>query len=135
MNPKKSVVAVGKKKTATASVKFKKGNGTIRINSTPLDSWGSFYEREIIAAPFRLVNDYIKDLNIVVNVKGGGPVSQAAAARVAIARGLVELTKSPDLRKILVAYDDKILAGDSRQKEPCKPNRSAPRAKRQKSYR
>jgi len=131
----KTTVAVGKKKSATARVTIKKGKGIIRINSIPLGQWGSPYERDIITGPFAAVSDTLKDLDVLVTTSGGGVVSQAAAVRVAIARGLVNRTKDAEIRKILLAYDNKIIAGDARQRETYKPGRSAPRAKRQKSYR
>lgn len=136
MNKKKDVVVkIGKKKSATARATIKKGNGEIKINSKPLANWGSNYERTIIEEPFSLIQNKITDLNIKIKTWGGGKVSQAAAARVAVARGIVDWTNDSEIKKILINYDDKILSGDSRQREPNKPNRSAPRAKRQKSYR
>ena len=130
-----SVISVGKKKSALARAHFKKGNGIVRINTIPVDFWGSEYERSLIQDTLFLLPDIVKSLNIDITVSGGGVVSQAAAARVAVARGLVEYSKDDNIRKLLIAHDDKILSGDSRQREPCKPNRSSPRAKRQKSYR
>jgi small subunit ribosomal protein S9 len=131
----KSVTVVGKKKNATARARVTKGKGSVRINSIPLSRWGSTLERTIIKEPLSLVGDSVKSLDIEVNVFGGGAMGQAAASRVAIARALVQYSKDDNLRKILIGYDDKILSGDSRQKEPCKPNRSSARSRRQKSYR
>ncbi|MFO7872664.1 MAG: 30S ribosomal protein S9 [Candidatus Undinarchaeales archaeon] len=136
MSKKKDVVVkIGKKKSAKARATIKKGKGEIKINSKPLNVWGSTYERGIIADPFSLIKDKIKDLDIKVKTWGGGKVSQAAAARVAIARGVVDWTNDKKIKKILTNYDDKILSGDARQREPNKPNRSSPRARKQKSYR
>ncbi len=129
------VVKIGKKKSAKARATIKKGKGEIKINSKPLNIWGSTYERNIIADPFSLIEDTIKKLNIRVKTWGGGKVSQAAAARVAIARGVVDWANDKEIKKVLTNYDDKILSGDARQREPNKPNRSSPRAKKQKSYR
>lgn len=130
-----SIISVGKKKSAIARAHFKKGNGIVRINSIPVNSWGTEYERSLIQNTLLLLPDIVKSLNIDITVSGGGAVGQAAAARVALARGLVDYSKDDDIRKLLIAHDDKILSGDSRQREPNKPNRSSPRAKRQKSYR
>ena len=131
----KIVVSVGKKKKALARARVRAGKGAIRINSIPLGKWGSYYERTIVSEPLLLVHDAIKNLDIDVWTAGGGAVGQAAASRVAIARGIVDYLKSPEVRKALISYDEKILSGDARQREPNKPNRSAPRAVRQKSYR
>jgi len=131
----KKIMTMGKKKSATARASLEKGSGTVRINTVPLDNWGSFMERGIVQEPLLISGEVVKGLNIDVSVKGGGPVSQAAAIRVAVARGLVLFTKNEKLKKSLVEYDDKILSGDSRQREPYKPNDSSPRSRRQKSYR
>jgi len=134
--PKERVIVVaGKKKKAIARVRVRAGKGSIRINSVPLSLWGSYYERTIVSEPLLLVQDSIKELDIDVWTEGGGRVGQAAAVRVAIARGIVNYLRNADVRKALISYDDKILSGDARQREPNKPNRSAPRAVRQKSYR
>ncbi|HIK00550.1 TPA: 30S ribosomal protein S9 [archaeon] len=131
----KIVVVVGKKKKALARARVRAGKGSIRINSVPLSQWGSYYERTIVSEPLLLVQDSIRDLDIDVWTEGGGKVGQAAAVRVAIARGIVDFLRNSEVRKALISYDDKILSGDARQREPNKPNRSAPRAVRQKSYR
>ena len=60
---------------------------------------------------------------------------QADAARLAIAKSLVEYSKGDKLRKIFLEYDRQLLVADVRQAETSKPNVSKPRKKRQKSYR
>jgi small subunit ribosomal protein S9 len=62
-------------------------------------------------------------------------MGQAQASRIAIARGLVDFTKSADLRKAYVEYDRTLMAGDSRRKEKKKFGGPGARAKKQKSYR
>ena len=72
--------------------------------------------------------------DIDVNVYGGGFISQAEAARLAIARSLVKYDKK--LEKSFLGYDRQLLVADVRRKEPKKPNTSSgARSKRQKSYR
>lgn len=135
MTSDKVIIATGKKKNATARVRISKGKGSVKINSVPLDKWGSYIERSVVNEPLMLSGNLVKEVQIEVNVNGGGLMGQAAASRIAIARALVKWSKDSTLRKRLIEYDDKIISGDPRRKEPCKPNDSAPRAKRQKSYR
>ena len=71
----------------------------------------------------------------IADVKGGGTESQIAAARLAIARSLVEFTKSAELKKEFLKYDRNLLISDVRRKEACKPGDSKARKKRQKSFR
>jgi len=66
---------------------------------------------------------------------GGGKEAQIQAARLAIAKALVAVTSADVLKKAYLAYDRNMLVADSRRKETAKPGDSAPRAKRQKSYR
>ncbi len=131
----KIVIVCGKKKKAVARAAVRAGKGAIRINSVPLKNWGNFFERTLVAEPLMAVQDVVNGLDIDVWTNGGGKIGQAHAVRVAIARGISEFARKADVRKALIAYDSKILSGDARQREPNKPNRSAPRAVRQKSYR
>ena len=132
---KKSIVVTGKKKSANARATVQKGSGNIKINSVPLDKWGSFFERNLLIEPTIIMGKALKNLDVDLNVMGGGSVSQAVASRVALARGVVKFTNDEGLKKDLLNYDGKILSGDSRQREPCKPNDSSARSRRQKSYR
>jgi len=75
------------------------------------------------------------NFEISVNVKGGGNESQIAASRLAIARALVEFTKSEELKRAFSDYDKNLLVADTRRKEPNKPGDSKARKKRQKSFR
>jgi|TARA_Y100000310_G_scaffold344923_1_gene460544 small subunit ribosomal protein S9 len=132
---KKSIVVIGKKKSANARAVVQKGTGIVTINSMPVEKWGTYYERTLVKEPLNVIGKAIDQLDIEINVFGGGSVGQAVAGRVALARGVVKFTNDDKLKKALLSYDDKILSGDSRQKEPCKPNDSSARSKRQKSYR
>jgi len=92
--------------------------------------------REIIEEPLYLATeDIIKKVDINVNVRGGGVISQAEAARMAIAKGLVEFTKSMDLRNRFIEYDRTMIASDPRRREPKKFGGPGARARKQKSYR
>ena len=71
-----------------------------------------------------------------MSVRGGGPTSQTEAARLAIAKGLVQYSKSAVLEDRFLSYDRQLLVADVRRKESAKPNRHGQaRAKGQKSYR
>ena len=71
----------------------------------------------------------------MVNVNGGGSESRIEASRLAIARALVEFTKSKELKKSFSSYDKNLLIADTRRKEAYKPGDSKARRKRQKSFR
>ncbi|MHA2405304.1 MAG: 30S ribosomal protein S9 [Candidatus Hermodarchaeia archaeon] len=132
----KITVSSGKRKTAIARATVREGTGRIQINKTPLDNFTPLMARQIIEEPIMIAGpDIASKVDIRVNVRGGGVMGQAQASRIAIARGLVDFTKSADLRKAYVEYDRTLMAGDSRRKEKKKFGGPGARAKKQKSYR
>ena len=90
-------------------------------------------EKLRIIEPFVLAGDLAKEIDLEVNVRGGGVNGQADAIRLAVARALVSYNGK--LKKTFEDYDRLLLVADVRRKEVCKPNDSKARAKRQKSYR
>ena len=62
-------------------------------------------------------------------------MSQAEAARMGIAQGLVKYSKSKRLRNKYIEYDRTMLAGDARRKESKKFGGPGARRRKQKSYR
>ena len=91
----------------------------------------------MIQEPIEITKKTLGEFNfdIDINVKGGGQSSQIEASRLAIARALVEFTKSAELKKAFLDYDRNLLVADIRRKEAYKPGDSKARKKRQKSYR
>lgn len=124
----------GKRKTAIARATMKPGKGIVKINRLYLENYSPELARLKIKEPIVLAGDFANKFDFYVRVIGGGWQSQAEAARLAIARCLVEANKA--LKPIYVAYDRRLLVADTRRKEERKPNDSSgARAKRQKSYR
>ncbi|MEA3458696.1 MAG: 30S ribosomal protein S9 [Candidatus Thermoplasmatota archaeon] len=132
---KKIVNTSGKRKTAVARATIQKGDGLIRINKKPVEIYEPEIARWKILEPIKLAEDHISKVNINVDVKGGGFMSQANAVRTAIAKGLVEYTADPNLKLAFLDHDRSLLVSDSRRKEPKKPLGRGARKKRQKSYR
>lgn len=131
----KNIITTGKRKTSIARVTAKPGTGVVRVNSKSLKIFEPEIARLRIKEPLMLAADAAQKVNLHVNVSGGGYLSQADAARVAIAKALVEFTKSKELKKKFLDYDRNILVSDTRRTEPQKPYRSSARSKRQKSKR
>jgi len=129
----------GKRKMAIARATISKGNGRVTINSIPLDIYGTRIARMKINESLMIASKYVNlnDINIKVNVKGGGIMGQTDAIISSIARALVEWSKNEKLHSAYLAYNRTVIAGDHRQTEPHKPSQSrkGPRHKRQKSYR
>jgi len=125
----------GKRKTAIARAVVKEGTGRVTINKIPLEIFSPELARLKIEEPLGLVPEKVKTVDIAVIVNGGGVMGQAAAARTAIARGLVDYYKDEALEAIFRAYDRTLLINDDRRKLPKNPMGPGARSKKQKSYR
>ena len=113
MAQSQEIVATGRRKTSVARVRMTAGSGKIDVN-------GRSFEEYFPTAPLqnavlqplqtvKLANAY----DISINATGGGASGQAGAARLAIARALlqVDLNLRPDLKA------DGLLRRDPRMKE------------------
>ncbi len=80
----------GRRKTSSARVFIRKGQGQITVNRKPLDEFfGRETARMIVRQPLALVN-MLDQFDINVTVKGGGTTGQAGAIRLGVARALME---------------------------------------------
>ena len=132
---KVSIHESGKRKTAIARATIKAGKGRVRVNNVPLEIVTPEVARNKIMEPILLSGELCKDLDVDVNMSGGGFMGQAEAARMAIARGLVKFTKKSALRTTFLEYDKTMLTGDPRRKESKKFGGPGARRRKQKSYR
>jgi small subunit ribosomal protein S9 len=132
---KKLVVTSGKRKTAIARASIRLGKGRLKVNNVPIEFVTPEVSRIKILDPIRLSGDVCKDLDIDVNVKGGGFMGQAEAVRMAVARGIVKWSKQSTIKKRFLDYDRTMLSGDSRRKESKKFGGPRARTRKQKSYR
>jgi small subunit ribosomal protein S9 len=132
---KKILLVTGKRKTAVARAVFKAGRGNVTINEFPVSNMSSDLARARIFEPLTLAGERLNVVDVRVKVKGGGIMGQAEAARMAIARGLVEYTRSAELRRLFTSFDRTMLAGDPRRKEQKKFGGPGARVRKQKSYR
>jgi small subunit ribosomal protein S9 len=106
------------------------------VNSKPVELMEPRVARDKILEPLRIAGEDVRDdVDIDVNVQGGGFMGQADAVRTAVARGLVDFTEDESLRQTLLDYDRSLLVNDPRRKEPKEPGGPGARAKQQKSYR
>ncbi len=130
----KIIHMAGKRKTAIAKATLSPGKGTVRVNKVPLDMLEPKMYRLKVQEPMMLAEEVIKEVDIDITVTGGGMMSQAEAARLAMGRCLAEY--SAKLRKALIEYDRQFIVADVRLKETHKPNmHGTARGRKQKSYR
>ena len=106
-------IATGRRKTSVARIRMTAGNGKIDINGRSFEEYFPTVPlQNTVLQPLqavKLANVY--DLSI--NTTGGGATGQAGAARLAIARALLQLDSS--LRATLKA--EGLLRRDPRMKE------------------
>lgn len=127
----------GKRKTAVAKLRYIAGKGSVSYNGLQYTELPLFHKLAI-SEPLRIYAEEMGETpahDFIITTLGGGKESQVQAARLALAKALVQLSGSDTLKKAYLAYDRNILVPDARRKEASKPGDSAPRAKRQKSYR
>ncbi|MEP1742155.1 MAG: 30S ribosomal protein S9 [Kangiellaceae bacterium] len=90
----------GRRKSSTARVFLRPGNGTITVNQQPLDEYfGRETSRMVVRQPLELTENNEK-FDAYVTVRGGGDTGQAGAIRLGITRALMEFDNElrPSLR-------------------------------------
>jgi len=116
---------VGRRKAAVARVWLKNGSGNIIVNGK---DFREYFDTEVTrieaSVPFTLI-PASKDLDVDVNVYGGGTNAQAGATKLGIARAMLEADGT--IRSALRA--EKLLTVDSRVKERKKYGQKAARRK------
>jgi len=89
----------GRRKTSTARVYLRAGDGAVKINRKPFEQYfPNETLRMIIRQPLQMTETASK-FDVVVNVAGGGPAGQAGAIRHGITRALLQFNS--DLRPTL----------------------------------
>ncbi len=118
-----NIHAVGKRKSAVARVYLRPGNGRIVVNHKDFQEYFPLETtRNLARQPLALVN-IGPDLDILVNVQGGGPEGQAGAIKHGLSRALVAM--NPEFRPILKKAG--LLTRDPRIKERKKYGRRGAR--------
>jgi small subunit ribosomal protein S9 len=95
-------LGTGRRKTAVASVRLRKGTGQILVNQRKFAEYFPLeLQRKAILSPMEKVSAPEK-YDILIRLNGGGLEGQAIAARLGIARALVQEdeTRKPDLATV-----------------------------------
>ena len=132
----RKIITSGKRKSAVARAVITEGSGIIRINRRDYRTL-PFFEKLRIEEPIRIAKEVLgkTDFDVTIEVHGGGEKGQIEAARLSLARAIVDFSKSKELAETLDNYDRNLLVADVRRKEARKPGDSKARAKRQASKR
>jgi small subunit ribosomal protein S9 len=86
-------IGTGRRKTSVASVRIRPGKGNVLVNGKKFEEYFPLQlQRMVILAPLQKVSSPER-YDILIRVKGGGPQGQVIAARLGIARALVQEDK------------------------------------------
>jgi len=121
----------GRRKTATARVRLRRGTGRILVNGREADEYFPIERlQQAIRAPLRTAKA-INKYDILAAIDGGGVSAQADAMLLGIARALLKIDRElqPKLK------EEGFLTRDSREKERKKYGRRRARARFQFSKR
>jgi small subunit ribosomal protein S9 len=130
-NPSTEFVTTGRRKTATARVRLKRGSGQIMVNGKTLKEYFRTDQLIGLATGPIATTDLKGELDINATVEGSGPAGQAIAVAHGIARGLQKM--NPELRALLKPQGH--LRRDPRARERKKPGRPGARKRFQFSKR
>jgi small subunit ribosomal protein S9 len=135
-NKYKKITMSGKRKTAVSRATIVGGTGKVMINKKGLDILNIF-DRLKIEEPLRIAEKILGklDFDVIIKSEGGGDKGQIDSARLALARAIIEFTKSKELAEAYLDYDRNLLVADVRRKEAYKPGDSKARSMRQASKR
>ena len=106
-------LATGKRKSSVARVILTSGDGAIEVNKRKLEEYFPRPYLQTVAKQALVQSGYEGNVNVRVNVHGGGVAGQASAVRHGIARALVDI--DPALRGELKRRG--MLTRDARVKE------------------
>jgi small subunit ribosomal protein S9 len=99
MTASTNIRATGKRKSAIARIYLRPGNGRIVVNQRAFEDYFPMETtRNLVRQPLNVVSAGA-ELDILVNVLGGGLEGQAGAIRHGLSRALVEL--NPEFRAAL----------------------------------
>jgi len=119
----KQKTAVGRRKEAVTRVFLSKGEGKITINNKDYKQYFSLvYLQNQVDLPLKTV-ELSDKYDVKINATGGGMKGQAEAAKLGIARALLEV--NPEFRPALKAAG--LLTRDPRSVERKKPGRKKAR--------
>lgn len=115
--------AVGRRKEAVTRVFLSRGEGAITVNGKDYKTYFPLvYLQNQVEAPLK-ATESVDKFNIVINATGGGVKGQAEAAKLGIARALIE--QNAELRPMLKAAG--LLKRDPRSVERKKPGKKKAR--------
>ncbi len=82
-------LGTGRRKTAIARVRIKPGSGEFIVNKKKFDEYFPTIDMRNLAKGPLVASEAVEKWDVFVRVHGGGPLGQAGAVRLGIARALI----------------------------------------------
>jgi len=126
-----AILAVGRRKTASARIRLSRGTGVIVANGKPVEEY--LYTEALVKSATLPITTAGLDgqLDVIVRVIGGGPNGQAGA----ISHGLARAIQKMDATLRAPLKKEGLLTRDGRMRERKKPGRPGARKRFQFSKR
>ena len=126
-----AILAVGRRKTASARIRLSRGTGVIVVNGKPVEEY--LYTEALVKSATLPITTAGLDgqLDVIVRVIGGGPNGQAGA----ISHGLARAIQKMDATLLAPLKKEGLLTRDGRMRERKKPGRPGARKRFQFSKR
>ena len=106
-------LGTGRRKCSVARVRITTGSGKIEINGKTIDEYFDLETLKTIVRQPLVLTETLNNVDVVVNIYGGGKTGQAGAIRHGITRALIEFR--PELRADLKKAG--FVTRDARKKE------------------
>ncbi len=106
-------LGTGRRKCSIARVRLTTGSGKIEINGLSIDEYFELETLKTIVRQPLVLTETLNNVDVVVNIYGGGKTGQAGAIRHGITRALIEFR--PELRPELKKAG--FVTRDARKKE------------------
>lgn len=106
-------LGTGRRKCSVARVRITAGSGKIEINGKTIDEYFDLETLKTIVRQPLVLTETLNNVDVVVNIYGGGKTGQAGAIRHGITRALIEFR--PELRPELKKAG--FVTRDARKKE------------------
>lgn len=106
-------LGTGRRKTSVARIFLRSGKGAITVNGRPLEQYFVSEAARAVVRQALLATEMADKFDIIILANGGGAAGQAGAARLGIARALIEFNSElrPKLKQL------GLLTRDPRQHE------------------
>ena len=95
-------LGTGRRKTSVARIFLRSGKGTITVNGRPFENYFVSEAARAIVRQALLATEMADKFDIIILANGGGAAGQAGAARLGIARALMEFNSElrPKLKQL-----------------------------------